>query len=102
MSVQELLEQIRQLDITSFVELIAKLEGYRQQRAQEIENLANDQIALLTGNNSSKQSKKRRSMPIKYAHPQTGQTWTGQGRQPKWFAEYLQNGGQETDLLVNR
>ena len=41
-------------------------------------------------------------MPIKYAHPQTGQTWTGQGRQPKWFAEYLQNGGQETDLLVNR
>ena len=28
MNVQELLEQIRQLDITAFVELIAKLEGH--------------------------------------------------------------------------
>lgn len=28
---------------------------------------------------------KRAQRPAKYVNPQTGQTWTGQGRAPKWF-----------------
>lgn len=30
----------------------------------------------------------------KYHHPSTPElTWSGRGRQPKWVAEFLQNGG---------
>lgn len=31
--------------------------------------------------------KTRRAAKIKYKHPTTGQTWTGQGRTPHWFLD---------------
>lgn len=36
----------------------------------------------------------------KYAHPETGQTWTGRGKQPKWFRELVASGVESSELLI--
>lgn len=100
MELNQLLDAIAKLDNRSFVELCNQLGAQRQKRAQDIQSMAEQQIAVLTGGSEGKAKTKRRTIPAKYVHPQSGQTWTGQGRQPKWFVEYLEKGGREEDLKI--
>ncbi len=45
--------------------------------------------------------KKRRIVAAKYSHPEnSGLTWTGRGRQPKWVVEALASGKTLSDLLI--
>ena len=50
------------------------------------------------GTTPSKGSKT--TLPAKYKHPESGQTWTGRGRKPSWFNEFVENGGNPDDLQV--
>lgn len=100
MDLNTLLDAISKLDNQSFVELANQLTAQRQKRAQDIQAAAEQQIAILTGGSEAKSKAKRRTVAAKYVHPQSGQVWTGQGRQPRWFAEYLANGGSEEDLKI--
>lgn len=99
MDLNTLLDAISKLDNQSFVELANQLTAQRQKRAQDIQSAAEQQIAILTGG-ETKGKAKRRNISAKYVHPQTGQLWTGQGRQPKWFADYIAGGGSEEDLKI--
>ena len=49
--------------------------------------------ALLTLHNTATRPKrnKRNKVAPKYRHRVTGATWTGRGKQPKWFAEAEQS-----------
>lgn len=41
------------------------------------------------------------TVAVKYRHPQNADlAWTGRGRQPRWVAEFLSQGGQIEQLLV--
>jgi len=46
-------------------------------------------------------SKEKRVVPPKYRHPDTGETWTGRGKPPRWITE-AETGGKsrETFLIV--
>jgi len=35
-----------------------------------------------------------------YRHPETGETWSGRGRKPKWVTEHLESGGKLEDLAA--
>lgn len=50
------------------------------------------------GTTSSKGSKT--ALPAKYRHPESGKTWTGRGRKPSWFNEFVEKGGDPKDLQV--
>lgn len=39
-------------------------------------------------------------VPAKYRDPETGNTWSGRGLQPKWLKAALQNGRQLSDFSV--
>lgn len=53
------------------------------------------------GESSSKEQKEKKSVAIKYRHPQDESlSWTGRGRQPRWIVEYLANGGMLEQLAV--
>lgn len=41
---------------------------------------------------------KGRKVEAKYRHPDSGQTWTGRGRQPTWVSDFL-NTGRTLDQL---
>jgi len=45
--------------------------------------------------------KKRGKIKPKYRNPKNaGETWSGRGRQPRWFAAALKAGKKESNLLI--
>lgn len=53
---------------------------------------------LIAGNSAKKE---RAPVAVKYRHPsETGLTWSGRGRQPKWLAEFVEKGGKLEQLKV--
>ncbi|WP_371156359.1 H-NS family nucleoid-associated regulatory protein [Jannaschia sp. 2305UL9-9] len=73
----------------------------RKKEAQaKLEALARDMgfsLAELTGGKKAKAS----SGVPKYAHPENpSKTWSGRGRQPKWFKDALASGKTESDMAI--
>lgn len=55
-------------------------------------------LAELTGATSSR---KRTPLTAKYANPaNSADTWSGRGRQPRWFSEALAKGTEPEDLAI--
>lgn len=44
----------------------------------------------------------KRSVPPKYRHPDTGDTWTGRGKPPRWVADAEQAGTPRTEFLIEK
>lgn len=44
--------------------------------------------------------RKRRPAQAKYRNPDSGETWTGRGRKPRWFEAALKAGRKPEDLLI--
>jgi len=42
----------------------------------------------------------KRTVPIKYRHPETGDTWTGRGKPPRWISNAESEGKDRKDFLV--
>ena len=42
----------------------------------------------------------RNPVPVKYRDPESGDTWTGRGLQPRWLRDKLAAGAQLTDFSV--
>lgn len=42
----------------------------------------------------------KRSVPPKYRHPDTGDTWTGRGKPPRWVSDAEQAGTPRTQFLI--
>ena len=55
----------------------------------------------LTSKRAGRSATKGASADPKYMNPENPtQTWTGKGRQPKWFKVALENGKNAKDLLI--
>lgn len=55
----------------------------------------------LLGEAAEKVAKVKKSVAIKYRHPQdVSLNWTGRGRQPKWVIEFVANGGSLDQLSI--
>ncbi|HEU0229307.1 MAG TPA: H-NS histone family protein [Burkholderiaceae bacterium] len=44
----------------------------------------------------------KRSVPIKYRHPETGETWTGRGKAPRWIIKAESDGKQRDAFLIEQ
>lgn len=44
----------------------------------------------------------KRSVPVKYRHPETNETWTGRGKAPRWIIKAESDGKQRSDFLVEK
>ncbi len=42
----------------------------------------------------------KRPVPPKYRHPETGATWTGRGKPPRWITAAEAEGRTRTDFLI--
>lgn len=45
-------------------------------------------------------AKSSRPVPVKYRHPQTGATWTGRGKAPRWITTAEAEGRNRNDFLI--
>lgn len=57
-------------------------------------------VADLAGPGKPK-GKGRAPAPAKYRHPNTGETWSGRGRAPRWLADEMANVKKKEDFLVD-
>jgi len=44
----------------------------------------------------------KRTVPPKYKHPETGATWTGRGKAPRWISEAEGAGKSRDQFLIKR
>ena len=42
----------------------------------------------------------KRKVPVKYRHPDTGDTWTGRGKAPRWITAIEAEGKKREDFLI--
>jgi len=42
----------------------------------------------------------KRKVPVKYRHPDTGETWTGRGKAPRWITAVEAEGKKREDFLI--
>lgn len=98
---RELLEQRKELDRqlqaahkAEMADAIAKVKELMAQYDLKIEDIA---PAKGKGRSSSTKGTK---VAAKYRNPETGDTWTGRGRQPKWVEAALASGKALEDLAV--
>jgi len=45
-------------------------------------------------------AKSKRPVPAKYRHPQTGATWTGRGKAPRWVTAAEAEGQSRNEFLI--
>lgn len=81
--------------MTSLQELIAQKEALEQQiaqlkkaeRADALQNARNlvETYDLTLDELFGKQKSSGKAVAVKYRNPETGETWTGRGRAPRWL-----------------
>lgn len=84
------------------------IEVQREERAQAIAKvraLMNEYGLTLADLGSSRPATAPRkvsggTVAPKYRHPQTGETWSGRGLQPKWLRSALEAGAQIDDFKL--
>lgn len=56
----------------------------------------------IRGHFGRKRGETKRSVqnPVRYRHPQTGETWTGVGRKANWVKDFEAKGGNLADVAV--
>lgn len=53
---------------------------------------------IVSGQSGTRTGKK--TIPPKYQDPESGKTWTGRGRKPKWVEQALENGKSLEDFRI--
>lgn len=81
--------------MTSLQELLAQKEALEQQiaqlkkaeRADALQNARSliDTFDLTVDELFGKQKSSGKAVAVKYRNPETGETWTGRGRAPRWL-----------------
>ncbi len=80
-------ESQEKTDVLNELRAVAKARGYA--------------IEDLLGKESKTKASTGGKVKVKYRHPENAELqWTGRGRQPKWVAAWLANGGSLEKLAV--
>lgn len=100
MTLQELFQHIDQLSNNDFEQVINHVDKQKKRRVREIMAEAQRQASRFLQENNETSNIKTRA-PAKFRNPyDPSQTWSGFGRKPQWFVQYLSGGGREEDLAI--
>jgi DNA-binding protein H-NS len=85
-------------------EIARREKGEKARVRKELEALAAKSgysLEELLGDAGEKTKRAGKPVAAKYRHPdEPTLTWSGRGRQPKWFAEFLASGGKIETLVI--
>ncbi|MDB5503499.1 MAG: DNA-binding protein [Tardiphaga sp.] len=87
--------QIKSLSVTELLALREAVDRQLQERRAELQA----QLAQI-GSNGKASTAKGTTVPPKYRHPKTGETWTGRGGVAGWLAKELAAGKKRDDFLI--
>ena len=60
----------------------------------------NKKTAGSRGKKTASSSPAKRTVPIKFRHPETNETWTGRGKAPRWITNAEAEGKNRNDFLI--
>ena len=99
--------------MSSYKELLSQIEVLKQQaesqRKAEIASVVTDIRAKMQeygisasdlGSGGRGSRSKGMTVAAKYRHPQTGETWTGRGKMPKWMQAEVGAGRAKEEFLI--
>ena len=89
-------------DLQKKVNAAVKNYGERQrvEAHAKLEAMAKEMGYSLSEFTGGKKAKASAAAP-KYVHPENpGKTWSGRGRQPKWFKDAIESGSTAEDLAI--
>jgi DNA-binding protein H-NS len=96
----ELKENIRKAELSKEKEIVAQFYSQLKSIGISIDDIKDKKIGDLI---KKKQPPAKGKQPAKYVNPDDNtKTWSGHGKKPFWFVDYLENGGDESDLLINK
>lgn len=96
---QELFNRVDALSNDDFEALIIHINRQKRRRAHNIISEAQRQASRFLQEDGGSYTKAK--APAKFRNPQNPElTWSGFGRKPNWYIEYIQKGGNEKDLII--
>ena len=109
----EIVRLAEEMNYTDIRRAIGELEKVMRSKEKEAKKQAQEELKAtaakygmsleeLTGGGGSRSGQGRGSgkVPPKYRHPDTGKTWTGRGRKPKWVQEWMDSGRDIEELRI--
>ena len=102
---------LKSLNHNQLSDLIARAKARQAELAKERVSKLRDKIQALVkaegvalddgfGGRGGRGGKARSKVKPKFRNPATGETWTGRGKRPRWFAAALAAGKKEKDFLI--
>ena len=101
------------------IEHLLALKGWTKKTLAVILNVSESRVVRLTGDKQPVDAKlalvleevfgdgprpasaaKGTTVPAKYRHPVTGETWSGRGKPPKWLAAEMGKGKKASDFAI--
>ena len=100
--------------MTQYKQLLQQLETLKKQaeevRQREISEVIKDIKAMMAEYGitpadlgftvAGRSGKNKPAAAAKYRHPESGETWSGKGRAPKWLQEAEANGQRREQFLI--
>lgn len=88
---QQIPVELKRREVQDKANILNEVRAFAKARGFALEELVGKEAKIKTSTGKVK---------VKYRHPENATLeWTGRGRQPKWVAEWLTNGGT-LDLLT--
>ena len=84
-------ERIEEMKVKAEAEFIAEVQQLADERGLDYGTIVKSM---------KKTKRKTVAVAAKYKDPDTGKTWSGMGRKPKWFIEAIEQGGKTKEDLV--
>lgn len=101
---------ISELSTAELKDLLARIPKEIERRVKEERQLAIKELEALAAQrgfdlndllSEAPAKQKRAAVAVKYQHPNNpDMAWTGRGRQPKWVADFLANGGTMEQIRI--
>lgn len=100
---EKTVEELQEMIDDARGELSRRTEQRRKDVIAQIHALAasiNVTVKIDAGNVTPMNSRLGRKVPIKYQHPETGESWSGRGMKPKWLTREIEAGADQESFRV--
>lgn len=92
---QQIPQEMKRREVEEKANILSELKALAKSRGYSLEDLVGKELKL------PKAKATAGAVKVKYRHPENSELqWTGRGRQPKWVAAWLENGGSLDSLAV--
>ena len=95
---------LKSMSIEKLINLKSDVEAMLAQKVSEQRHSLQQELSKLGGYTGSKKGRSgpRGTVPPKYRHPETGETWSGRGLKPRWLTAAMKSGKSLEETVASK